>query len=127
MSNITELKAQLAAIEAEWHSKINAAKNMRSLDALVNEGAEGYSIVEETQETLAEQCLPKVNAIKDAVFAAEWTIEATNARRAAWNAEMQALVAAKLPANAKTIPPIVKRLGYGPADIQRAKTLHGIA
>lgn len=126
MTDIATLKAQLAALETEWHAKINAAKNMRSIDDLHNEGGEGYSIVEATQETLADQYLPRVTNLQNAIFAAEWTAEVTATRRAAWNAEMQALAAAKQPANAKTIPPIVKRLGYGLADIQRAKALHNI-
>lgn len=126
MSNQATLRAELAAIEAEWKSKINAAKNMRSIDALHNEGNEGYSLAEATQETLADHYLPRVAALQNAIFAAEWTADVTEARRAAWNAEMMALAAAKQPANTKTIPLIAKRLGYNLTDIRRAMAMHNI-
>ena len=93
------------------------------IDKVVNEGGEGYSQAEVNAERAGIAAL-KAEA---ATFAAEWTIEVFTARRAAWNAEMKALVAAKKPATANTIVPIVKRLGYGAAQLQRAKALHGIA
>ena len=93
------------------------------IDQAVNEGGEGYSQAAVQQERDGIAAL-KAEA---AAFAADWTVEVLAARRAAWNAEMQALIAAKKPATANTIVPIANRLGYGVAQIQRAKALHNIA
>lgn len=116
----------IQVMRCTWCDAQTRGPNMNTqanIDAVVNEGGEGYSQAEVQQERDGMASL-KAEA---AAFAAEWTVEVLTARRAAWNAEMQALIAAKKPATANTIVPIVKRLGYGVAQIQRAKALHGIA
>ena len=84
MSNIETLRAELAAVEAEWAAKIGAAKDLRKIDAVVNESGEGYSLSESAQERLAAEYLPKVSALRAAIFAADWTLDVTVERRAAW-------------------------------------------
>ncbi len=105
-----------------------------NIDRVVNEGGEGYSQAavnadnaRRVREAASEAAFYAEQASEPARFAAEWTLAVFTARRAAWNAEMQALIAAKKPATANTIVPIVKRLGYGVAQLQRAKALHGIS
>lgn len=91
-----------------------------NIDAVVNEGGEGYSQAEVNEERAG---LAKMAAMQ-AAFAAEWTLEVLAARKAAWNAEMHALVAAKKPMNARTMQAVVAKLGYSLGDINRAKALH---
>lgn len=96
------------------------------IDRVVNEGGEGYSLaVDQRDVKVAREYYSEVER-KNAEFAATWTLEVTQARRTAWNAEMQALISAGQQATARTIPPIVKRLGYSFEDIQRAKRMHAL-
>jgi hypothetical protein len=97
-----------------------AAARDSDYNRVMNEGGEGYE--RDTTAALRAEYM----ASEKAEFAAVWTLDTTQARRAAWKTEMQALAAAKQPATAKTIGPIVKRLGYSLGDIQRAKALHNI-
>ena len=123
MSNTTELKAQLAAVTAEWDSRRAAVQHLRSVDRVQNEGAEGFSSYEAAIERLAGEYMPKVSALAAAIFAAEWTAEVTSARRAAWNSEITKM-GAKIKLEA--LKALVARLGYSQNDIARAKALHGI-
>jgi hypothetical protein len=94
--------------------------NQAQIDKVQNEGGEGYSQAEVNQERAG---LAKMAAEK-AAFAAEWTVEVLAARKAAWNAEVHALIAAKKPMNARTNAAIVAKLGFGLTEINRAKALH---
>ena len=124
MSNIETLRAELAAVEAEWAAKIGAAKDLRKIDAVVNEAAEGYSLSESAQERIAAEYLPKVSALRAAVFAADWTLDVTVARRAAWNASVQAMVAQRLPMTAKSMAALIAKHGHTLDDLRRAVALH---
>ena len=123
MSNTTELKAQLAAVTAEWNSRRAAVQRMRQVDRVQNEGEEGFSAYEAAIERLAAEYMPQVSELTTAIFASEWTAEVTSARRAAWNSEI-AKMGAKIKIEA--LKALVSRLGYSQNDIARAKALHGI-
>jgi hypothetical protein len=94
--------------------------NQRQIDRTMNENGEGYSLAADQADQRAQASLL---AMKDA-FAAEWTAEVTAARRAAWNAEMAKLAAAKIAMTSKAQLAIQARLGYTLADIKRAIALH---
>ena len=126
MTNLDTLKAQLAAARSEWDAGRAAANDLRAMDTVQNEGGEGFSARAASLDQLADKYGPQVMALESAIFAAEWTLELTQARRAAWNVEMQKLIAAKTPATPKTIGSIARMLGYNFADLVRAKTHHAI-
>ena len=92
----------------------------KQIDSAVNENGGGYSqaIVDADRA-----CIASLQA-KQAAFAAEWTPEVLAARKAAWNAEMQALIAAKKPMTPRLMTSIIAKLGYSLADINRAKALY---
>ncbi len=118
-----DLKAQLAATQAEWDAKRTNIQHLRGIDRVQNEGGEGYSSYEAAAERLADEYLPRITALQNAIFAAEWTYDVTVARRAAWNAEVVKL---GTKVNGHAIKSLVARLGYSQTDIVRAKALHGI-
>jgi hypothetical protein len=59
-------------------------------------------------------------------FAAEWTLEVTQARRAAWNAEVDASIAKGIKPDGRLAYKIEQRLGYTLDDLKRAKALHNM-
>jgi hypothetical protein len=93
------------------------------IDRVLNEGGEGYSLAADQ----ADQAAMTAYQAAKAAFAAEWTLEVLAARRAAWNAEMQALIDAGKQLGPATVQPIIKKLGYSLTDIKTAKALHGQA
>ena len=126
MTNIDALKTQLAIVRADWDAGRAAANGLRAMDTVQNEGGEGFSARAARLDQLADKYGPQVLALESAIFAAEWTLEITQARRAAWNVEMQKLIAAKTPATPKTIGSIARMLGYNCGDLVRAKMHHAL-
>lgn len=113
MRTTTEIKAEIDTIR----------KAMNGYNRLVNEGGEGYVAEDQRIPALAAEFI----VAQSAEFAAEWTVETTAARRAAWNAEVAPLVAAGKPVKPEVVKAVETKLGYTLADIARAKKLHGIA
>lgn len=118
-----ELAAQLEAVNLEWDAKRRAIQHLRSVDRVLNEGGEGYSAYEAAAARLADEYLPRVSELTNAIFAAEWTADVTADRRETWNGEIRKMGAKITPGALKAL---ITRLGYGQADIVRAKALHGI-
>ena len=118
---MTNIATQIAALDAEWTAALAIAKTLKAGDALRNEGADGYSAYAVESERLANIYAPQIQALKARQFAAEWTPEVTAARRAAWNA---AVIKCKSHGD---VAKLADRLGYGIADIARAKQINGIA
>ena len=108
MRSTTEISADIA--------KAKAAD--RAYNRVLNEGGEGY------ERDSAEALQREYMAAEAAEFAAVWTLDVLNTRRAAWNAEMLALSAKRVTMTPKLMDSIVARLGYGLSDIKRAKALH---
>jgi len=98
----------------------HAAKNLRKIDALHNEGAEGYSLSESTQEQLADKYMPQITAIDRQIFALVWTPDVTAQRRAAWNGEMHALSARGVRMTSKVETEVVAKLGFRLRDLRLA-------
>lgn len=88
-----------------------------NIDAVVNEGGEGYTQAEVNEERAG---LAKIAAMQ-AAFAAEWTPEVLAARKAAWNAEV---IAKGRAMNGHAFQAIAKKLGYSLNEINRAKALY---
>lgn len=109
MRSTTEIGADIA----------KAKSADRAYNRALNEGGEGYE--RDSTEALEREWL----AAQAAEFAAVWTLDTLNARRAAWNAEMMALSAKRVTMTPKLMDSIIARLGYSLSDIKRAKALHG--
>lgn len=120
MSQLDALTAKRNALQAEWDALIPAARNLRAIDAAHNEGADGYSLSEATQEQLADKYLPQITAIDRQIFALVWTPDVTTQRRAAWNAEMQALSARGVRMTATVEQEVVAKLGFRLRDLRLA-------
>lgn len=120
MTTIAELKKTLEAAESAWTADSAKIKRLAAYDRVVNEGGEGYSTAEAASEANANKHWPIVKAAQDALFAAVWTAEVTAERRATWNAEMAALIAAKKQATPATITSIQNRLGFTLSDLRKA-------
>jgi len=111
MRAIAEIKAEIKTL-VEYDARINY---------LQNEGCEGYN----QRHPKLRGLYNELEAAMDAAFAADWTVETTQARRAAWNAEI-AKVAKNGKIDAADVTKIVDRLGYRMEDIVKAKKLHGM-
>lgn len=112
MRTTTEIQAEI--------TKIRDADNR--YNQVVNEGGEGYA-----RDSVPDALRAEYLAAEQAEFAATWTAETTAARRAAWNAGVAKLTAAR--GNNVTghhLRALATSLGYTLADIKRAKALHGI-
>jgi hypothetical protein len=120
METIAELKQALAAAEAAYKADDAAAKKQQAHDRVVNEGGGGYSRAEAMSEAAYNKHLPIIKAAKDALFAATWTREVFEERRATWNAEV---VKTK---SIKELLALQNRLGYTQADLKKAKDLLGL-
>lgn len=120
-AKIETLKAAVAKAEADFAAAMKSVKAAGRMDAVVNEGGEGYSTAEAASERAFNLHMPIIKAAKDALFVATWTAEVLAERRATWNANV-----VKCRSN-KDMAALSARLGYGFSDITRAKTLHGIA
>ena len=115
---------------------------------LINEGGEGYvaraveaaTVVARTEDAIIRDIeritceagrgidggglkaeLAAVRATKSAAFAAEWTAEATAARRADWNAWVRTL-GRKVTAN--QVAARVAAQGWNTADLKKAVAMH---
>ena len=120
MAKISELKQAVAVAQAAWDADTARIQRKAASDRIINDGGEGYSSAEAASEASANKHYPLVKAAKDALFAAEWTPETFAARRATWNTES---------AKAKSHGDVAKlqtRLGYGIAELRKAKELLGL-
>lgn len=117
---IEQLKSEIAALETAWSAESAKNKRFIAIDRVMNEGGEGYSQYENAQEASAEKFMPQIRALKDQAFAIEWTPEVTAARRAVWNAEMNALSAAKKQVTTKMLDEIESRLGFKMSALKQA-------
>jgi hypothetical protein len=107
-----QINAEIAALQAAD----------RAYNRVVNEGGEGYE-----RNSVPATLVAEFHAAKDAEFAAEWTLDVLTERRAAWNAGVNALMSKhgrNVPVEA--VSDLSLRLGYGVAEIGKAKRLHGI-
>ncbi|CAM5418529.1 hypothetical protein ATER59S_02356 [Aquamicrobium terrae] len=125
LEDLKKLEAEVAAkrdayIHAELGKDLTPYNRANSTTPLDNHI---YEIVSE----ISRRERPAKEAAEQAAFAAEWTLEAFTARRAAWNTEVT-----KLPRTAKglkfeDVRALEARLGYTMDDLKRAKALLGIA
>lgn len=106
--------------------------NARSFDAIYNDGGEGYNPMRHSKAAMMaehRQTMAARQKLEDAkaAFEAEWTLEVTNERRAAWNAAVQAgeMTTAGEVDPAK-VAQVTARLGYGLAELRRAKSIHSL-
>lgn len=109
---VEQVKAALATLAQE-------KARLKAMDRIQNEGGEGYS----AYEVKGEEVALKEQALYDELFAIEWTAEVTETRRAAWNGEMQKLIAAKKQVNAQVLAEITARVGFTMADLKKAIVL----
>ena len=94
--------------------------NERKMDRVQNEGGEGYSHADALASKNAAATLAETEKELTEKFAAEWTVEATAARRAAWNAEA---------VKCKTIAQVgalQRKLGFGPDALKKAIAIHSL-
>jgi len=110
---VERIKAALATLAQE-------KAQLKAMDRVQNEGEEGYN----AYETKGEEIALKEQALYDELFAIEWTAKVTETRRAAWNSEMQKLIAAKKQISAQVLAEITARVGFTMADLKKAKALH---
>ena len=101
MRSQNEIKSEIAKVQA-------AGKAMNKLQ---NEGRDGYNHANETR-------LHELAAELQVVIDAEWTVEVTTARRAAWNAAVKAGERNPLKIQAK--------LGFVMDDLRAAVKRHGM-
>lgn len=100
---------------SDLRTQINAMQAAdRRYNNLVNEGGEGFE-----RNSVPESMQVAYTAALQAEFAAEWTLDVLNARRAEWNA---ACTSGKY----DNLPQIERATGLKLADIARAKTLHNV-
>ena len=117
-----QIKADIAKLDAEneeWQKQIKQAKKV---DRVQNEGGGGYSHGDTLADKHGREYIRRRGELDNELFAAEWTREVTEQRRAAWNAEVSKLKNHTVSA----VGAIQRKLGYGPDAIKRAKALHGI-
>ncbi len=111
-----ELEARLA----------EASAKRKAFIATICEGHDNGTPFDGEIEAIGSELGARIGADKAAAFAAEWTVEVFNARRAAWNAEI-----VKLPRDAKgvkweAVRALEAKLGFQMEDLKRAKTLLNI-
>jgi hypothetical protein len=107
-------------LQAEWDAKSANVKRQAKIDRTMNEGGGGYSKSDAMSESLAREYLPRLTALDDEIFRAEWTPEVTAQRRAAWNAEMGELVKRKVGMTSKVMGEVQDRVGFTHTDLKRA-------
>jgi hypothetical protein len=108
MSNIDTIRAELDQARA-------AARKAAEYDRVVNEGGQGY----ETSEAHVDRILE----ISKRLFAAEWTREIFDARRAIWNTRVSKL-GAKI--TMQQVYALEAELGFTQTQLMSAKALHGV-
>lgn len=108
MSTIESIRAELEQAKAD-------ARKAAAYDRMVNEGGEGF-------ET-AEKHVDRVFEIAKRLFAAEWTREVFDARRAVWNARVTALGAQ---VTIQQVQALEAELGFTQSELKSAKALHGV-
>lgn len=119
---VEQIKADMAKLDAEnegWQKQIKQAKKV---DRVQNEGGGGYSHGDSLADMHGREYIRRRGELDKELFAAEWTREVTEQRRAAWNAEVSKLRNPTVSA----VGAIQRKLGYGPDAIKRAKALHGM-
>ena len=121
MSNLDQLKKELAALEAEQAEKV---KRLPAYDKAVNEGGGGYSHKDVIDEEYGEKKEPIIQQIRALEFAAEWTMEVFEERKAAYNAAIQKLPAFPKP-KVRDVANCEKELGFSRDELLRAKNMLG--
>ena len=125
---IEQITAELASAKMAYEAAKRGIQRLRAIDRIQNEGGEGYSRYEDASEALYVEHQPAITALEKELFAATWTPEVTGERRAAWNASLSAVRAAKTPtAQHDALDALIARLGYSHHDIARAKAINNIA
>lgn len=114
---IKQIKADIMVLDSALDTALKAAKRQSSVDRIINEGGEGYSHAETLSERAFEEWNKGVTPLKAELFAAEWTPEVTAARRASWNAAMQA---AGKQITTRQVMAIQTKLGFTMADLKKA-------
>ena len=96
------------------------AKSDAAYNRFANEGGEGYQ--RNTNEALSREFAAAYAAESEAKFAAEWTLETFKARKIEFNDTVTASrKVSQASANA-----MFRGLGYGVAELTRAKKLLGV-
>jgi hypothetical protein len=98
-----DIKAEIASIQDAG----------RRMNALQNEGADGYDHTDNVRLIELADMLVKMD--RD-----EWTYDVTVARRAAWNAEL------KRQGSSATLVSMRDAMGFGLDDLKAAKRKHNI-
>lgn len=109
---VEQIKAELAVLA-------NEKAHLKAMDKLQNEGGEGYSAYDDKGEEIAR----KEYALEQELFAIEWTVEVTTARRAVWNSEMQN---AKKQATTKVLNEVSSRIGFTMVDLKKAISINNL-
>jgi hypothetical protein len=104
---------------------MDAVRQLKAIDRVQNEGGEGYSQHESACERLHDQHFGGIKALRRELFAAEWTAEILEQRRAEWNDAVKPWIVARKNPSTKELLALQDRLGYSLADIKLAKDLHG--
>lgn len=123
---VEQIKAELAAAELAYNTAMDAVRHLKAIDRVQNEGGEGYSQHEAACERLHDQHFPGIKVLRRELFAAEWTLEVLEQRRATWNDAVKPWVEARKNPSTKELLALQTRLGYTLADLRAAKDLHGI-
>ena len=98
--------------QSQVASEIETVKTSgRKMNQLQNEGGQGY---DHTDAARLSELAAELSAAKDA----EWTLQATTVRCAAWNAEVKA-------GNRNPVA-IAAKLGYNLDDLRAAVKRHGL-
>lgn len=117
---IDTMREERNALQAEWDAKSAGVKRQAKIDRTMNEGGGGYSKSDEMSEALAREYMPRMKALDDEIFRAEWAPDVTAQRRAAWNAEMSDLVKRKVGMTSKVMGEVQARVGFTYADLKKA-------
>ena len=121
MAKLEKLKKDLEALYAEHAEKVN---NLPAYDALINEGAGGYSHKDAIDQEYGEKQVEIIRQIRAEEFRLEWTMEVFEDRKSAYNTAIQALP--NFPkAKVKDVADMEMQLGFSRDELLRAKKLLG--
>lgn len=119
------MQDKLNALKTEYDQLTAQAKQYNATN---NEGADGYNPFDSKIAALGEEICNLEYADKVAKQDAEWTIDVTVGRRAAWNSEIKSLSAAdKLLPKGILLNNLAQKLGFKLDTLNKYVAKHNLA
>lgn len=103
-----------------------AAERRHYINAVGRDHERNHTIYDNELSALSSEVVRRRQAAEAAQFAAEWTLDVFNARRATWNAEAVKLPRKGNSIDMKHIRALETKLGIKMDDLRRAKALLGV-